>query len=71
MSVPTDVLAQLGIDLELEDGDLITDAVVLCKVSTSTGGTSLVSRTSTGMDWITYRGMISLANDADQCDCED
>ena len=74
MSVPQDVLSQLGIDLDLEDGDLITDAIVLCKVSRYDGGTSLVSRTSNGMDFITYRGMIAMANDAatDTCpECGD
>lgn len=72
MSVSGDVLAQLGIDLDLDDGDLITDAVVLCRVSTADGGTTLVSRTSAGMDFITYAGMVALANGAaDHCDCGD
>lgn len=72
MSVPADVLAQLGVDLDLDDGDLITDAVVLIKISREDGGTAFVSRTSNGMDFVTYAGMISVASDgAHHCDCED
>lgn len=72
MSVPTDVLAQLGVELDLEDGDLITDAIVLIKVSTAEGGTSLISRTSAGLDFVTYAGMLTLASDTPgQCGCDE
>lgn len=74
MSVPTDVLALIGVDLDLEDGDLVTDAIVLCKVSTAEGETRMISSTSQGTDWITVRGMLAIAESAGQhggCDCED
>ncbi len=73
-SVPTDVLAQIGVELELEDGDLVTDAIVLCKVSTADGDTRMISGTSEGTDWITVRGMLAIAESAGQygdCDCDD
>jgi hypothetical protein len=56
-------LDQLGIELDLDDQDLISDAVLIAKVHKPDGGVSVVLRTSAGTDWVTQRGLIAAAND--------
>jgi hypothetical protein len=51
----------LGVDADLEDGDLPTDAFVILKVVKADGTVSLVNARSEGLDWITRLGMVTAA----------
>lgn len=50
-----------GVTADLESDDLITDIVVLMKVSDSSGTTGIIVETSEGLDWITQLGMLDAA----------
>lgn len=56
-------LATIELDLDLDDGDILTDALLLAKVSKANGNTVFLLRPSRGSDLITQRGLIALAND--------
>ncbi|PZG20611.1 hypothetical protein [Nonomuraea aridisoli] len=56
---------QLGIELDLADDDLVSDAVLIAKVHKPDGGVSVVLRVSSGTDWVTQRALIAVANDVD------
>jgi cobalamin biosynthesis protein CbiD len=58
-------LAQIGIELDLDDGDLVSDAVLIAKVHKPDGGVRVIMRASEGTDWVTQRGLIAVANDVD------
>jgi hypothetical protein len=58
-------LDQLGIDLDLDEHDLVSDAVLIAKVHKPDGGVRVVMRASAGTDWVTQRGLIAVANDVD------
>lgn len=52
----------LGITLELDDGDLVASAVVLAKVVTADGRTTLLIEDSEGMSWLDQLGMVAAAD---------
>lgn len=65
-------LSQLAIDADLEEGDLILDAVLLMRVArTDRNGTALLVATTPGMDWIMQMGMVEAARHIMQVDDED
>ncbi|MEU9149197.1 hypothetical protein AB0D59_01255 [Streptomyces sp. NPDC048417] len=51
----------LGVQADLDEGDLPTDAFVILKVVKADGTVSLASARSEGLDWITRLGMITAA----------
>ncbi|SDI40744.1 hypothetical protein SAMN05421505_14918 [Sinosporangium album] len=59
------IMQSLGITLDLSDGDLVSDLILIAKIHKPDGGVTLISRTSEGTDWITRRGMIAAANEVD------
>ena len=56
-------LAALGIDIDLADGDMVLDAVVLLRVANGDRPTGLVLETTPGMDWMMQIGMVEAARD--------
>jgi hypothetical protein len=64
-------LDQLGIRLDLDEGDLVSDAVLIAKVHKQDGGVTVVLRTAHGTDWVTKRGLIAVANDIEGQDYRD
>ena len=55
-------LNQLKIEANLEDGDLITDAILLMRVArVDKDGSALVIASTPGVDWITQLGMVEAA----------
>lgn len=57
-----DLLDTLGVTFDLEDGQQVTEVVVLGKVADfEHSGTALVIGVSDGLDWIAQRGLISTA----------
>ncbi|MDX3455056.1 hypothetical protein PV396_24465 [Streptomyces sp. ME02-8801-2C] len=53
----------LGVQADLEEGDLPTDAFVILKVVKADGTVSLASARSEGLDWITRLGMVTAAQE--------
>lgn len=63
MSDLTDRLDQMGINSELDEGELISDAIVVMKVITAEGEPYVFVTSSDGLDWITAIGMMDVAGD--------
>lgn len=67
-----DLLDARGMTLDLGDGDLVTEALVIAKVipTDGVGTAALLIGCTEGMDWISQRGLLdgarfSLDNDED------
>lgn len=52
-----EILKTLDIDLELDDGAIVTDAIVVCKVQRLDGKTTVAHGMTEGTDWITAVGL--------------
>ena len=50
-----------GVTADMDSDDLVTDIVVLMKVTDAEGNTGLILETSTNLDWITQIGMVDAA----------
>lgn len=61
----SDVLDQLGLTLDIQDGDMVTDAVLVMKVHQADGQIVVACRQTEGTDWITARGLIAAAEDVE------
>jgi hypothetical protein len=57
------ILDSLGVELDLDEGDLITSAVVLCKVVQGDGTVTLGYAHTEGMCWIEGVGLITAGSD--------
>jgi hypothetical protein len=57
------LLDTLGVEQDLEDGDLISDAVVVTKVVDANGRVSLGIASSESCSWIDQLGMLTAASD--------
>ncbi len=55
------ILDGLGVTLGMDEGDLVSDAVVLLKVVDAEGRVQLGLAYSEGCDWIEQRGMVHAA----------
>ncbi|MFF9279529.1 hypothetical protein [Streptomyces griseosporeus] len=51
----------LGVEADLDEGDMPTDAFVILKIVKADGTVSLVNARSEGLDWITRLGMVTAA----------
>lgn len=58
-----DILDSLGVELDLDEGDLIASAVVLAKVIKEDGGVTLAYAHSEGICWIETVGLITAGSD--------
>ena len=56
-----EVLLPYGLEADLDDGDLITDVMVIAKVSAADGTTAIQISAPDGCDWIAQRGLLSAA----------
>lgn len=54
-------LETLDIEFELDDGDMLTDVLVVAKVSRLDGPTTVVHAATTGTDGITALGLVTAA----------
>jgi hypothetical protein len=57
-----DALATLDIDMDLDDGDMLTDVLVIAKVSRLDGPTSVLQAATEGTDEITRLGLVAAAH---------
>lgn len=57
-----EALQTLDIDMELDDGDMLTDVLVIAKVSRLDGPTTILHASTTGTDGITKLGLVTAAN---------
>lgn len=55
------ILNGLGMNLELDDGDLVASAFVIAKVVDKDGDVSLAMASSEGLSWIEQNGLLSSA----------
>lgn len=55
------IIDALGVQGDLDEGDLPTDAFVILKIVKADGSVSMVHRRSEALDWITALGMITAA----------
>jgi hypothetical protein len=57
------VVDALGVTLDIDDDQQVTEVLVLAKVATFSdgGGTGLVLGSSAGLDWVAQRGLVSAA----------
>lgn len=55
------LLDSLGVEADLEEGDLVASAFVILKVVKADGTVSLANARSDGLDWITRLGMVTAA----------
>ncbi len=58
-----ELIDTLGVELEMDDEDLVSSAVVLLKVITEDGSIQLGIASSEGLDWIAQLGLIEAARD--------
>jgi len=61
----SDVLSQLGLTLDLDPEDMISDAVLIMKIHRPNGEVYVGCRQTEGTDWITARGLIAAAEDVE------
>ncbi len=57
------VLDGLGVTIDLADGDLVEDAVVLAKVVDASGGVTLSISSSEAQSWLDQIGLVTAARD--------
>ncbi len=57
------VLDGLGVTIDLADGDLVEDAVVLAKVVDADGDVTLSISSSEGQSWLDQLGLVTAARD--------
>lgn len=57
------ILDGLGVTVTLAEGDLISSAVVICKVINSEGEVSLCISDSEGLSWVDQIGLVHAAID--------
>ena len=55
------LLDSLGVTVDLDEGDMPTDAHVILKIVKADGTVSLVKAASESLDWITTLGMLTAA----------
>ncbi|MFD9004390.1 hypothetical protein ACFV0T_26115 [Streptomyces sp. NPDC059582] len=55
------ILDGLGTTIELDDGDLVASALVICKIVDKDGTVSLGLSTSEGLSWIDQNGLLTSA----------
>jgi hypothetical protein len=55
------LLDSLGVTVDLDEGDMPTDAHVILKIVKGDGAVSLVKAASESLDWITTLGMLTAA----------
>lgn len=60
------ILDARGVAVTLPDGHLVGDAVVLMRVLSDDGSTYVKQAWTEGMDWISRRGLIEVARDAER-----
>ncbi|MFE9684168.1 hypothetical protein [Streptomyces sp. NPDC006285] len=53
------LLDSLGVEADIEEGDLVAAAFVILKVIKTDGTVSLANARSEGLDWITRLGMVT------------
>ncbi len=56
------IIDGLGVTIDLSDGDLVSDAVVIAKVVTADGGVTVALSSSESMSWLDQFGLIAAAN---------
>lgn len=71
MRPAADVLASQGVTLALEDGDLVSGAVVIARTVGEDGQVALTIGTSDGLSWIDQLGMLHAALDIARPDTYD
>lgn len=56
------VLESMGVEIDLEENQQLTEVLVIAKgVDFNTGDTALVIGTSAGLDWVAQRGLLNTA----------
>lgn len=71
------LLDALGVTVDLEQGDLPTDALVILKAIRADGSVALIKGRSESVDWVTALGMMTAAQTIENsgfahvCDEED
>ena len=61
-----ELLMPYGLTITLDDDDIVTDAVVITRITSASGVTRLGIAESAGLDWIMRTGMISAAQAIDE-----
>jgi hypothetical protein len=56
------LLAGRGATIDLNDGDIVADAVILMRVSNAEGGSSLGLATTEGTSWLDQFGLVKAAD---------
>lgn len=56
-----EIVDSLDATLEITDGQIVTDLVLVAKVADPEGQPAIVIGTSGGMDWITQLGIVTAA----------
>ena len=71
MTTPGQILDAQGLELELDDDDLIDGAVVVLRIRKGDGSTTVQSANTEGLDFITMRGLLEIALDGERLDVDD
>ena len=71
MTALRDIAGLADVDIELADGDIITDAVIVSAVSNVDDGLRLSIQTMDGTSWITAIGLLRAAEGIQLADIED
>lgn len=57
------ILDGLGVSIDLADGDLVSDVVIIAKVIDSDGNVSVSISSNESLSWLDELGLISAASD--------
>jgi hypothetical protein len=62
-----ELLDSLGVTIDLADGDMVSDAIVIAKTITAEGEVGLVITKSEATSWIDELGLMAAAQQIMQC----
>ncbi len=64
-----EVVTALDVEIPLEPEDIVTDVVVIARVSSAAGKSSVVSAYNPGQDWLIRLGMLEAATAVEKAGC--
>jgi len=65
-----EVVTALDVEIPLEPEDIVTDVVVIARVSSAAGKSSVGSAYNPGQDWLIRLGMLEVATAVEKAGCK-
>jgi len=61
-----ELLDAMNVSIRLEEGDLLSDVIVIARVMQADGSSRLSTSTSQGTNWVTKIGMLRIASQTEE-----